>query len=284
MKRLFILLSIFLSMTATHAQETTDNYRPFIEEGKTWLTFQGCNYPPVIGVFWRYDYFDGDTVVAGKNCKRWRQKYVRQTTGETFLSTVSAYEEDKKVWFFYENDTLPRLYFDFGAPLYQTFDVTPPFAFMRKSLTEYIYVKMPPEEFDDYYTQSTFIYKIEEDSLGGRLQRKYNFQNGNEGDIYLKGYLLEGIGGVTSPDWNLFFFARLPVSYLIYCMTPDEVLYYDAEIAQQENAPIPDAIKELPSRRTVQSALFDLSGRRLSARPTKGLYIEDGKVRVGRKE
>ena len=29
---------------------------------------------------------------------------------------------------------------------------------------------------------------------------------------------------------------------------------------------------------------FDLSGRRLSARPTKGLYIEDGKVRVGMKK
>jgi len=30
--------------------------------------------------------------------------------------------------------------------------------------------------------------------------------------------------------------------------------------------------------------LYDLSGRRLSARPTKGLYIEDGKVRVGMKK
>ena len=51
MKRLFILLSIFLSMTATHAQETTDNYRPFIEEGKTWLTSHCSNYPPVVGIF-----------------------------------------------------------------------------------------------------------------------------------------------------------------------------------------------------------------------------------------
>ncbi|MBP5770564.1 MAG: hypothetical protein J6W75_04295 [Bacteroidaceae bacterium] len=39
-----------------------------------------------------------------------------------------------------------------------------------------------------------------------------------------------------------------------------------------------------PTTKKDTSKIYDITGRRLSARPTKGLYIEDGKVKVGVKD
>ena len=58
-------------------------------------------------------------------------------------------------------------------------------------------------------------------------------------------------------------------------------LYFANRIHLQIQIGETNAIIDIDNKNDRGSALYDLSGRRLSARPTKGLYIEDGKVRVG---
>jgi len=291
MKRIFILLTLMACMTGIHAQEDFD-YRPFIEEGKVWVSKPeiffnqaGIHTPRYVV---EYDYFEGDTVVAGRQCKKWIQDY-RSPEGEKLLSRfVTMYEEDKKVWFFFKGETEPMLAYDFGAQVGDTVAVVQPCAYYYEDFKEHGLI----EEYMERSSDSIIILsKTEEELLGKRRTVTYfssmNRLNGSsKSDRYLEyNYYMYGIGTHYCPNYNTGVNSGNGSSWLMYCIVGDETLYADEEKAQFWGIARPSAVT-VPSSIQPNShpQLFDLTGRRLSARPTKGLYIEDGKVRVGGKK
>lgn len=115
MKQIFALAIIILCTTSLRAQDESYTYRPFVEEGKVWDRVQNCKH-----------YIEGDTLINGHLCKKWIQQYYK--VGPQDIYTCYIYEEDKRVWFIAEGDTISRLYFDFGSNVGDTLMVSSPHA------------------------------------------------------------------------------------------------------------------------------------------------------------
>ena len=105
--------------------QQTVTYRPFIEEDKVWKVGIGTDYRPEYPVeMVEYFYFDGDTVIDGKFCKRMmKQDYAKEGSlgyiiyynPDKPLNYLGAwYEENKKVYFAAEGQHLQQVY-DFGV-------------------------------------------------------------------------------------------------------------------------------------------------------------------------
>ena len=116
MKRLYLLL-LLLYPACLFAQDS--DYRPFVEEGKVWVSgWHGAVHPSFVSLnYIVYNYFDGDTIVGDADCKRWIVRFVpRDNPEQPILTyTMAAYEENGKVWLFHEGETTPRLIYDFLA-------------------------------------------------------------------------------------------------------------------------------------------------------------------------
>ena len=100
-------------------------YRPMIEEGKVWKVGAVNSGNPAKWV--EYFYFDGDTIIDGKTCKRMmRQRYVNPDYAETHsvsqdnsLSYEGAwYEENQKIYVYKDHQF--KLMYDFSVEAYDT--------------------------------------------------------------------------------------------------------------------------------------------------------------------
>ena len=281
MKKIICSL-ILLYSWSLYAQEETD-YRPFIEEGKEWCSYENnmlCPFQKLRGQFVRHDYFDGDTIVAGKRCKRWRQQFIRCGTDKlSFQFTVSAYEEEKKVWFFLEGDTVQRLMFNFGAPLNNEFYIEPPdgleWVITRLSEQEG-YLAPEDNSWDTLLHRSVILYLKKDSTFYQRRQRLVEVIG--TGDRGGSNWVMEGIGSCSRPDMIFDYSDAFYSSKLIYCTVGDEVLYFDERAAKYYQIPLPTSIVSPQTNNHKQRhQCFDLSGRRLAVPPAKGVYIQDGK-------
>ena len=278
----------------SHLVERQSDYRPFIEEGKVWVSHQGLPTMPYWGEYIRYDYFEGDTVVGGHPCKKWIQEYVSIKGGE-FLSpegdrvyrfVVSAYEEDRKVFFFFSGETQPRLWFDFGAAEGDTLFVSVPYAPFWESFGK-------DDDFGTSYLihfQNNMIIKERKEIImGGRTQHVITFTTTDWSLQDSEKQIMEGIGSTYSPDWVMSYpygpvAWPYPNAQLACCYVGDEILYYDQDIVDAYRISLPASIRPVRKENPRQPAgkCFDLSGRRLTVPSVlpKGVYIEDGKKRV----
>ena len=81
-------------------EDTEAEYRPFVEDGKVWKVGDYDSGNPVKWI--QYYYFDGDTIIDGRICKKMMNKqYVNPDNPDNDYSKyVGAwYEEDKKVYY-----------------------------------------------------------------------------------------------------------------------------------------------------------------------------------------
>ena len=290
MKRIVHTITLLLCVFSLQAQES-DDYRPFIEDGKVWVSHQNIPLNPYRGASIRYDYFDGDTLVCEKNCKRWIQEY-RAADGQTILYqfVISAYEENRRVYFFFSGDNEAHLLFDYGAISGDTLTVSVPYT--------------PLWEIRDQIKDSEVMYKgLFQDTLtilsrgmktvGGREQRVINYKSTSP-IRKLSKYLMEGVGSIYTPDWVMSYpegpnASRFPSAQLACCYVGDEILYYDQEIVDSYRISLPTSIRTIKKENPSKPVnCYDLTGRRLSVpSPSsvrsvlpKGVYIEDGKKRV----
>ena len=293
MKKLFFPFFLIIHTLVLNA---SDDYRPFIEEGKVWVSHQGLPTMPYWGEYIRYDYFEGDTVVGGNPCKKWIQEYVSINGGE-FLSpegdrvyrfVVSAYEENRKVFFFFSGETQPHLWFDFGATEGDTLFVSVPYAPFWESFghNDDFYQIGNGSGYRIHFQNNIVIERWEEMRMGGHMQHVVTFTTTEWSLQDSEKQIMEGVGSTYSPDWVMSYpygpFAwPYPNAQLACCYVGDEILYYDQEIVDAYRISLPTSIrtikKENPNKPVNR---YDLSGRRLTAPPTKGVYIEDGKKRV----
>ena len=297
MRRLVFLLYVLLSVLSMNAQEDSD-YRPFIEEGKVW---HSC-HSDMFGQYHRYCFFDGDTIVGEKKCKKWIQKieWIQKRPGYSEDNGVrtdccALYEEDRKIWCFLETASTPVLMFDFGAEVGDTIDATVVNAFrwtLFQELWNYSW---------DYYVshnqEKLKIIRKETLSINGKELYEVGFIRINDGSFdyqEVTNRVWEGIGDCRGPVfWTGMFTGDGTRNNLISCTIGDEVLYFDDAAAMYWDVPIPTSISshQMANGRSAQSddshlkkwsngKIFDLSGRRLAASPAKGVYIQNGKKRA----
>ena len=183
-------------------------YRPFIEDGKVWKVGSGFTNP-VQDV--RYYYFDGDTIIDGKTCKRMMcQQYVGQENASAISPSPSEsyvgawYEENQKVYMYDMSDREFWLMYDFSAGKNDTLTVT-------RDHQDYQYVIGPKQSGD----------------LKGFKGVYRNIRWIDEGNIIYSPTWLEGVGSIDSPV-NSFYFGYVdPQSFLMSCVVGDEVIYLD---------------------------------------------------------
>ena len=199
----------------------TDDYRPFVEEGKVWKFGVTWSDNPVQWV--EHFYFAGDTIIDGRTCMQMmNQRYVSPDYPHYYnsqspsLRYVGAwYEEDKKV---YEYDAMSqqfKLMYDFSAAANDTL-----------MIGTYHYVTGPRQ-------------------TGGMTGFKGVYRDvwqcGEGGRMYRCAPWLEGVGGIYGPPTNNVFNVELgdPSLFLMSCTVGDEVIYLLDGI---EDGATPDAL------------------------------------------
>ena len=121
MKKYIFIFVAFMLSADLRAQSSTDgvsdkDYRPFVEDGKEWVVggMADMTNPAAVLDWLRIYKISGDTIIAGKQCKKWHMKRYDHGTLVKDMALSPIYEEDKKVYFFPEGHTEPLLFFDFG--------------------------------------------------------------------------------------------------------------------------------------------------------------------------
>jgi hypothetical protein len=98
-------------------QEPSDDYRPFIEEGKVWKVGHTGDYPGWFdkAMALEYFYFDGDTIVGDRQCKKMmrREEYANHETRTTFVGAL--YEDNRRVFYARPNGIDFAILYDFGS-------------------------------------------------------------------------------------------------------------------------------------------------------------------------
>lgn len=176
-------------------------YRPFIEEGKVWKVGSTLIRDNLVKMV-EYYYFDGDTVINNKTCKRMMcQRYVNPEYPDyaivmhyPMLRYVGAwYEEDQKVYFATNNQV--KLLYDFSANANDTIEI------------------------------SNNSYVVGAKQTGGVKGFKGVYR-----DILMGNYnttWLEGVGGIDGPTVSVYSGEENHAIFLMSCTVGDEVIYFN---------------------------------------------------------
>ena len=318
MKRLFLLFNLFLSVLSLNAQEPESDYRPFIEEGKVWVS--KCDFVlleqyglklwrpgnQAVSYFLEYNYFEGDTIVGGRECKKWTFHYYSPENDKSVIIYLPAYEEDKKVWFYFDVEKEPLLAYDFGAKVGDSIVVCSPYALFYDANVGTI---CNHEEFVAEFQDTLVIHSRAKEIIGGREQLTIRYTSAKfDKPRYIdtalaSNCIMEGIGTQWPPEFNQGY-QRLNtlMPYLFYCFLGDEMLY-DAKdkceyfeisyskllayynVLRYSFTGIRDIPAPMVNSKSSDGTWYDLSGRRLSVPSASsvssvlppGVYIKDGK-------
>lgn len=186
-------------------------YRPFVEEGKVWKVGDYSGNP-VRRV--EYFYFDGDTIIDGKNCKQMMcQRYVSpehpdysvfsQFPSQSYMG--AWYEEDKKVYKYDPTNKEFQLMYDFSLDANDT-----------------LWIK-----------NASLPYIVGPRRTGGLKGFKGVYrevmQSYNENPFYNTTWL-EGVGSIDGPILNVYYGEEAHAVFLMSCSVEDEVIYLNDEV------------------------------------------------------
>jgi len=243
-----------------HPQKT--NYKAFIQAGKVWKV--GGYVPDEETPLWvREFYFDSE--------------YTSDNQYMRLMSCVDGkiqyeglcFEEDQRVYFIPDGETVPQLLYSFNT---QVGDVI--------ALTK---------------TDCIVDYVLDVNVAGRELHCSVFRESHNaasstsliEQDVDLRNVWIEGVGSIFSPLTNVCPAEGL-TERLLECTVNGETIYTDESNPVEELTHIlfnnqHDCIHfPIANSKSSNGKYYDLSGRRLSAPPAKGVYIENGKKRVTR--
>ena len=187
-------------------------YRPFVEEGKVWKVGSTTGISDGIVKVVEYYYFDGDTIIDGKNCKQMMcQRNVNAEHPDyanisqlPSLSYVGAwYEEGKKVYFYDPTTNQFKLMYDFSL------DANAPL---------------------QIHGQSYVIGPKQTDGIKGfkGVYRDVMMKWDGEESIYNTSWL-EGVGGIDGPTVSVYSGEVNHGAFLMSCTVGDEVIYLNDE-------------------------------------------------------
>ena len=252
----FILIMLTGLLTSIAIQAQDSDYRPFVEEGKVWEvgnfraltneTTRGCKY-----------YFEGDTIVAGKNCVRWMKD------GQLL---APVFEENRKVFFFQKGTETPKLLYDFGAKAGESLQV---YSLDGSCVTCYIDNVRVGED-----GRRQLI--LHDSEVLDQWDTTYQ-PAGGTWDEFLQEFSYtwyEGFGTDTNPDYNIKLGGIVGNwNILVRVLVGNEVVYEDSYFHW-----IHDGVSSLHQNSSSAPSFFDFSGRPLTTPPArKGIYIRGGR-------
>ena len=267
-----IIVAFILSGLGTSnvmAQEERSEYVPFVEEGKAWYCGYFHSYDnifPVTPEDLEGEGIDciftmrGDTQISRKDYKKVYCQYKEYYGDEEQHYYCAVREEDYRVFIVENGTTEEKLLYDFSHPIEPITLTYDNFKFARNGGKRRPYFLPGQQEY--------WIYKYSGDEI----------DYPNVFNVW--------IDGVGSPIGNPFVFKTSSLSLsepllgkeLIVrtCMKGNQYIfaYY------WMGTPIESA--SIESRKYIdnsqkESHLYDLQGRRLTGKPTKGLYIQNGR-------
>ena len=203
--------------------DPTDDYRPFIEDGKVWKfgILNSGNPMKVVD----YYYFDGDTVIDGRTCKRMMcQRYVSSDYLHVELPSLSKvgawFEENQKVYFYDDIKQSMKLKYDFTLEANDTLLI------------------------NDYYPYEKYV--IGPKLSGGIEGFKGVYRDimfcAEEGQNIHSTFWLEGVGGVDGLRVNAYNPTMYePALFLMSCAVGDEVIYLNDKY---EDGATPDGARK----------------------------------------
>ena len=274
MKKTLLLLFVFALQASLFAQD--NNYRPFAEEGKFWETSIGGLNQYV------YDgYFAGDTIIDGET---WHKVYTIAGINRTYYAAVR--DEGRKVYAIAKGSSRARLLYDFSLKEGD---------FVRCGVegTAFECLRMKEEPLDTLhgflFNLALKVDRIDTVKLHDGLERRrFTLSMWSPGkDILMATPIvwIEGLGSGAGPfsPWML-------QSPLLPTFNEHRafVTYWANENLSPNIIARSDEFYELESSTSVSSPqpteennmIYDLEGRRLSGKPARGTYIENGKKTV----
>ena len=196
----------------TERYEETD-YRPFIEEGKVWKVGR-CPAGGTHATELAYYYFEGDTVIDGRNCKKmncWHEII----EASPWTEYVGAwYEDERRIYGVFPNTDELMLLYDFGSAQGVTIEI-------YNGEASYLQAKTMATilELNDHY------YEFFKGCVTTITIPPLDLNGGHEDSSNI---WMEGVGSPTSPLVNVLY-SDWSGNYdsLISCTVGDEVLYYN---------------------------------------------------------
>ena len=247
------------------AEAMCADYHPFVEDNKTWT----CSTNPY-GADIYYYHLQGDTLIDNQKClKLYSQN--RFNDGTTHYEGA-LYEKEKRVFLFKVGSPLPALLYDFSlkqgeeAMLQQgnlPNDSQNTYAFgvcassdvyelcHGKPCRIMVFYEVHHYGEEAVYEQNFMGCWIEDVGPGSMMDVVNNVGFNITGDGYGSGIIDCSVNGIS-------IYRSEGYERLIAGITPSPFLHI-------ESSP---------------PAIFDLQGRRLSGKPAKGVYIENGRKRV----
>ncbi|MBQ6161509.1 MAG: hypothetical protein IJK21_02535 [Prevotella sp.] len=250
---LFIIIALALK-SCLYAQ---DDYRPFVEEGKTWNYIIYTNgqesFPARLVI-------KGDTIVDGTEYKKVihesEEYWLDWDEEETKDLFAVVREEGKKIYlrYFYKYGSPPSreiLIYDFGLKIGDIF-----FEDFYGYVDEWS-TKLKLESIDEKDGMRIFVFSINNNST-----RQW----------------VEGVGGRYGLGLEEVFSQPTCIDCIHYfptlvsCSLGDEVL-----CRFDDDGNVVLGVEEVRTDVNKDKSVYDLQGRRLSAEPSHGIYIKDGK-------
>jgi hypothetical protein len=245
MKKYFLSLFIMVVSLTLTAQ---DYYEPFLVDGKVWYyeTTRQLNQH-VIGKY----YIDGDTLIAGKNCK----KLMFEWPGTDPYLGGALYEEERRVWMFYPispgKEPALHLLYDFSC---KEGDV------MKVDLVTYGEIVLKVDKIETVYTFT-------------RPRRLFTLIDVSENNRHSgPAYWLEGVGSRRD-----MFSLWPPGGVFVSCEIDGN------QVADQSSfgpAALMTEIQNISPDTSASNTIHDLQGRLLKGTPQKGIYIKNGRKMV----
>ena len=218
-------------------------YHPLVVRGGKKWTYHHDTFENV------YDYYyilEGDTVIAGKNCLK---MYSENKDNQVEIRYEGAlyeepYEEVGKVYCFYPEENEATVLYDFDCQVGDTLTIG---------------------------NVNLVTQAIDSVSVVGMSRKRYDFQaqmQEENDEPFVIGIVswIEGIGSTKD------FFNMIPFdgnyNSLVACEVNGVRIYHQS----------PMAIQSVRSYKpNTNGAIYDLQGRRLKAKPSHGIYIQNGK-------
>lgn len=246
MKRLLLLFVLCFSVSGLMAQ----GYLPIFENGKVW-DYEWVPYNTAISPFPGTYYVNGDTLINNKTCFK---LFAKEDDGYTRFVGV-FYETEGKVFTVREEDSAELLIYDFTV---------------KKGDVVNVY------NYEERTFSDVLIRDVQTLNLQGRNVKCVYYECSG---FYTQGWWLEGVGSDSGFEFNI---GKNTPGYgfaLKSCYLGDKHLF---SVDVDNPTGIGEIIRDANGLSSEDNAVYDLSGRRLNEKPTKGLYVQGGKVYMAR--
>jgi hypothetical protein len=242
MKKTLLLFLLCFVQTSVFAQ----TINPFVQDGKVW-TYDATNFI----YYWEETYsLEGDTLINSHKCLK--LYFTCQFYHQDHLYKGAIFEKKNgKVYFIATGSTKPVLLYDFSCE---------PGTIIKVGEFELRIIERKLAKYRGEYL-NYFDYSL--------LENEYYPFQGIEGIGFLGGGLTCLIDGYTPVNTGGSRFIRT-------CTVNDEIVF-DADEYFKTAQIVTDIGKPLVQPSDKAKNLYDLQGRRLSDKPSRGIYIEDGK-------